>query len=53
MVHRWSAEPERVSAAAAAALQEADELPVSAISWWEHARLAEHERIVVTIPVRS
>ncbi len=53
VVHWWSAEPERVSAAATAALQEADELAVAAISWFELAWLARHERILVTIPPRS
>lgn len=38
---------------ATAALEEADELAVAAISWFELAWLARRERIVVTIPVRS
>lgn len=53
VIHWWSAEPERVSGAAAKALSEADELAVAAISWFELAWLARHERIVVTIPIRS
>ena len=53
VVHWWSAEPERVSDAATKALSEADELAVAAISWFELAWLARHERIAVTIPVRS
>lgn len=53
VVHWWSAEPERVSRAATDALGEADELAVAAISWFELGWLAEHERIIVTIPVRS
>lgn len=53
VIHWWSAEPRRVSATAAKALSEADELAVAAISWFELAWLAEHERIVVTIPIRS
>ena len=53
MIHWWSAEPERISPAAALALSEADELAVAAISWFELAWLARHERIVVTIPLRS
>lgn len=52
-VHWWSAEPQRVSAAAREALEEADELAVAAISWFELAWLARHERIVVNIPIRS
>jgi PIN domain nuclease of toxin-antitoxin system len=53
VVHWWSAEPERISRAAAKALSEADELAIAAISWFELAWLAEHERVVLTIPVRS
>ena len=53
VVHWWSAEPERISAAATRALEEADELAVAAISWFELAWLAAHERILVSIPVRS
>jgi PIN domain nuclease of toxin-antitoxin system len=53
VAHWWSAEPERLSPAAAEALTAADQLAVSAISWFELAWLAGHERIVVTIPVRS
>ena len=53
VVHWWSAEPQRVSGTAASALSEADELVVAAISWFELAWLARHERIVVTIPIRS
>lgn len=53
VVHWWSAEPERVSRPATKLLSEADELAVAAITWFELAWLARHERIVVTIPVRS
>ena len=53
VVHWWSAEPRRVSAAASRALEEADELAVAAITWFELAWLARHERIVVNIPIRS
>lgn len=53
VVHWWSAEPERVSAPARAALEQADDLVVAAISWYELAWLAEHERITVGIPVPS
>ena len=49
----WSAEPQRVSARATRALEEADELAVCAISWFELAWLARHERIRVATPVRS
>jgi PIN domain nuclease of toxin-antitoxin system len=53
VVHWWSAEPERVSAPARRALEDADELAVAAISWFELAWLARHERITLNIPVRS
>jgi PIN domain nuclease of toxin-antitoxin system len=53
VVQWWSAEPERLSAAATETLAAADQLAVAAISWFELAWLAAHERIIVTIPVRS
>ncbi len=53
VVHWWSAEPKRVSPAARKALESADELMVAAISWYELAWLARHERIAVTVPSRS
>jgi PIN domain nuclease of toxin-antitoxin system len=53
VVQWWSAEPQRLSQVATEALSEADELAVAAISWFELAWLARHERIVVTLPVRS
>ncbi len=53
VVHWWSAEPKRVSKPARNALEEADEHVVAAISWYELAWLAKHERIVVNIPIRS
>src|SRR5256884_5550074 len=42
-----------MSSPAARALDDADELAVAAITWFELAWLAKHERIVVRIPVRS
>jgi PIN domain nuclease of toxin-antitoxin system len=53
VVHWWSAEPKRVSKPARKALEEADEHVVAAISWYELAWLAKHERITVSIPIRS
>jgi PIN domain nuclease of toxin-antitoxin system len=53
VVHWWSAEPERVSAPARKALEAADELAVAAISWFELAWMARHERITLNIPIRS
>jgi PIN domain nuclease of toxin-antitoxin system len=53
VVHWWSAEPKRVSARAGALLEQADELAVAAISWFELAWLAHHERILVRVPIRS
>jgi PIN domain nuclease of toxin-antitoxin system len=52
-LHWWSAEPDRLSATAEAALRASDELAVASISWFELAWLAEHGRIVVGVPVRS
>ncbi len=53
VVHWWSAEPGRLSASATRAVQDADELAVASISWFELAWLAEHGRIVVSVPIRS
>lgn len=53
VVHWWSAEPERVSRPARQVLEGAEELLVAAISWYELAWLARHDRIVLNVPVRS
>jgi PIN domain nuclease of toxin-antitoxin system len=53
VVHWWSAEPKRVGKGARQALEEAEELVVAAISWHELAWLARHERIAVTVPIRT
>jgi PIN domain nuclease of toxin-antitoxin system len=53
VVQWWSAEPNRLSSRAAALLTEATELVVSAITWYELAWFARHERIAVRIPIRS
>ena len=53
VVHWWSAEPERVSVPARQALEDADELAVAAISWFELAWMARHGRITLNIPIRS
>jgi PIN domain nuclease of toxin-antitoxin system len=53
VVHWWSAEPERISRSARSALKRADDLLIAAISWYELAWLADHERIVLDVPIRS
>jgi PIN domain nuclease of toxin-antitoxin system len=53
VVHWWSAEPNRLSRTAQRALDAAEEMLVSAITWHELAWLARHERIVLDIPIRS
>lgn len=53
VLHWWSAEPERVSPVATEALDLAGELAVAAISWYELAWLARHERIAVSVPISS
>lgn len=53
VVQWWSAEPHRLSDAATAAIEGADELAVASITWFELAWLATHERIVVSVPIRS
>ncbi|HET6683994.1 MAG TPA: PIN domain-containing protein [Gaiella sp.] len=51
VAHWWSAEPGRISKPAGTALREADEIAVAAISWFELAWLARHERITLAIPL--
>lgn len=53
VVHWWSAEPKRISSTARKAIEDADELAIADISWFELAWLARHERIIVTIPAAS
>jgi PIN domain nuclease of toxin-antitoxin system len=53
VVHWWSAEPRRLSQTASRAVEQADELAVAAISWFELAWLAQHDRIQLAIPMRS
>ena len=53
VVHWWSAEPQRLSKVASRAVERSDELAVAAITWFELAWLAEHERIQLTIPMRT
>ena len=51
VLHWWSSEPERITRAAAEAVTGADELAVSAITWFELAWLARHDRIALAVPV--
>jgi PIN domain nuclease of toxin-antitoxin system len=53
VVHWWSAEPDRISRPARRVLDAADELLIAAISWYELGWLAEKQRIVIDIPVRT
>jgi PIN domain nuclease of toxin-antitoxin system len=53
VIQWWSAEPDRLSKRAAAAIAEADELAVASISWFELAWAARDERIIVSIPIRT
>jgi PIN domain nuclease of toxin-antitoxin system len=53
IVHWWSAEPARLSPTATAAITGADELAVASITWYELAWLASHERILLSVPLRS
>lgn len=52
-VHWLSAEPERISPDALEAIETAEELTVSAISWYELAWLARNDRIRIAVPVRA
>jgi PIN domain nuclease of toxin-antitoxin system len=53
VIQWWSAEPNRLSRAATRAVEDADELALASISWFELGWLARHERIVLSIPIRS
>lgn len=53
VLHWWSAEPAKLSQTATRMIEAADELAVASISWFELAWLAEHERIVLAVPIRS
>jgi len=53
VVHWWSTEPERLSRPAQRVLDAADELLIAAISWYELGWLAERQRIVIDIPIRT
>ncbi|MEX0789487.1 MAG: type II toxin-antitoxin system VapC family toxin [Actinomycetota bacterium] len=51
VVHWWFSEPGRLSKAATTAILGADDLAVAAITWYELAWLAIHNRITTTISV--
>lgn len=51
VVQWWSAEPDRLSAPAVAAVEAADQLAVAAITWYELAWQASHGRITVSQPI--
>jgi PIN domain nuclease of toxin-antitoxin system len=53
VLHWWASEPDRLSARATRAIESADQLAVSSITWYELAWLARHDRISVAIPLRS
>jgi PIN domain nuclease of toxin-antitoxin system len=53
VAHWWSAEPDRLSPTATAAIEGADELAVSAITWYELAWMARHERIELALSIRT
>ncbi len=53
VLHWWTAEPDRLSSAALEAISDADELAVAAISWYELAWLANHDRISLGLPLRA
>lgn len=53
VLYWWSTTSHQLSAAATQAVTESTELAVSAITWYELAWLAAHERITLAIPSRS
>ncbi len=52
-VHWFTAEPDRLSTEASQAIDEAEELAVADITWWELAWLAHNGRITLTVPPRT
>ena len=48
----WSAESSRLSPKAARSIEDAEELAVAAISWFELAWLGHNNRIAVPLPIR-
>ena len=53
VVHWWSADPERLSVAAVREIEAADEVAVDSTTGFELAWLARHNRITISVPVRS
>ncbi len=53
VAHWWSAEPDRLSDKAAAAIADAEQLAVAAITWYELAWLATNNRIGLTTTMSS
>ncbi|HEU5003002.1 MAG TPA: PIN domain-containing protein [Actinomycetota bacterium] len=51
VLHWWSTEADRLSPRARQTVEDADELAVAGISWYELAWLAAHGRILVSAPV--
>lgn len=49
----WTSDPDRLSPVANQAIEEADEVAVAAVTWWELAWLVKRERLVPVIPVRA
>lgn len=53
VVYWLSAQTDRLSGAASEALDDADELAVASVSWYELAWLAHRRRIEVDVPIRA
>lgn len=53
VVYWWSSDPKRLSTSATRVIEHAGELAVAAVSWYELAWLAVHDRINVPLPIQS
>jgi PIN domain nuclease of toxin-antitoxin system len=53
VLHWWSAEPGKLSRGASRTIEAADEIAVASITWFELGWLAQHGRIVISMPVRA
>ena len=51
-LHWWASEPDRLSPTARRTLQNADELVLASVSWYELAWLAQHSRVTIHVPLR-
>jgi PIN domain nuclease of toxin-antitoxin system len=52
-IYWWVAEPHMLSNSASLAIADADEISISAISWFELAWMVEHARVAIDVPLST